>query len=326
LHFFADIFLYLGKMAKRYKALVLFLTAALCGTLLLFHHHHGRLKRKIAQLQESTCWKSENHKRQTRDSRLLASRAQRILDYFIPKDGVGKNLMRMGRNYDGGYIMVDDFGKCEAAYSFGIADDVSWDLDVAKRGIDVFLYDHTIETLPIQDKRFHFFRTGICGTSGEGKNLKTLQEILTENGHIASKNLILKIDVEGAEWNAFEKTSSEIIDNFAQIAVEFHSVNKVDDKDKWDQMLHVFEKLNSTHQVVHVHANNFGSFDIIGGIPFPNTWEVTYLRRRGNEFTKSEKCYPVKNLDMPNNPEAADFLLGFCGLFKKQDKKQDTYE
>jgi hypothetical protein len=309
-------------MVKRHKALILFLTAALCGALFLFHHHYWRLKRKIVRLQESTYWESENHKRQTRNSRLFASRTLRIMDYFIPKNSVGKNLIRIGRDYDGGYIMVDDFDKCEVAYSFGISNDVSWDLDMAKRDIDVFLYDHTIETLPIQNKRFHFFKTGICGTSGESKDLKTFQEILTENGHIANKNLILKIDVEGAEWDAFEKTSNEIIGNFAQIVVEFHSVNKVDDENKLNKMLNVFEKLNSTHQVVHVHANNCGPFDIIGGIPFPDTYEVTYLRRSGNEFTKSEKCYPVKNLDRPNNPEAADFFLGFYGL----SEKQNTYE
>ncbi|MDR2776538.1 MAG: hypothetical protein LBB17_00620 [Puniceicoccales bacterium] len=63
------------------------------------------------------------------------------MKYFAPKDVVDKNLVRIGCDHDGGYIMVDDFGKCDAAYSFGIGNDVSWDLDIAKRGIDVFMYD-----------------------------------------------------------------------------------------------------------------------------------------------------------------------------------------
>jgi hypothetical protein len=211
--------------------------------------------------------------------------------------------------------MVDDFSKCDAAYSFGISNDVSWDLDIAKKGIDVFMYDHTIKRLPLENEHFHFFKTGICGTSGEDTNLKTFEEILTANGHMTNNNIILKIDVEGAEWEAFSKTSGEIIENFAQIAVEFHGVNNVYDENKFNTMLSVFEKLNTTHQVVHVHANNYGSIEIIGGVPLPNTFEVTYLRKRDNQFSSNHKCYPLQNLDMPNNPSIADLFLGFYGMF-----------
>ncbi|MDR1233179.1 MAG: hypothetical protein LBJ75_02890 [Puniceicoccales bacterium] len=249
------------------------------------------------------------------NSFFFGKRALTIMKYFAPKNVVDKNLVRIGRDYDGGYIMVDDFSKCDAAYSFGISQDVSWDLDIAKRGIDVFMYDHTIEGLPLQNGHFHFFKTGICGTSGEDTNLKTFEEILTANGHMTNKNLILKIDVEGAEWESFSKTPSETIENFAQIVVEFHGVDNVCDENKFNAMLNVFEKLNTTHQVVHVHANNYGTFDIIGGIPLPNTFEITYLRKRDNQFVSSHKCYPVQNLDMPNNPNAADFFLGFYGMF-----------
>ena len=69
-----------------------------------------------------------------------------------------EDLLRIGRAYDGGYVMVDDFDNC-VAYSFGISDDVSWDFDIAKRGIDVYMYDHTIDSLPVYDERFHFFKT-----------------------------------------------------------------------------------------------------------------------------------------------------------------------
>lgn len=227
-----------------------------------------------------------------------------------------EDLLRIGRAYDGGYVMVDDFDNC-VAYSFGISDDVSWDFDIAKRGIDVYMYDHTIDSLPMYDERFHFFKTGICGKSDRQENLKTFEEILSDNGHVDNRNIILKIDVEGAEWNAFNETSSELLKNFRQIVVEFHSINDVVNGSNFNKTMSVLNKLNLTHQVVHIHANNFGSYDIIGGVPIPNTYEVTYLIRDGNEFRDNVKSYPIDGLDKPNCPEKGDYYLGLCGTISK---------
>lgn len=60
---------------------------------------------------------------------------------------IGKTFCRIGRDYDGGYLMLNVFHG-NIAYSFGINDDVSWDEDVANRGYEVYLYDHTIDALP----------------------------------------------------------------------------------------------------------------------------------------------------------------------------------
>ena len=38
------------------------------------------------------------------------------------------------------------------------------------------------------------------------------------------KNLIMKIDVEGCEWDIFKEVESEVIGQFAQIIVEFHEL------------------------------------------------------------------------------------------------------
>ena len=48
-------------------------------------------------------------------------------------DVVGYDYVRVGRDYDGGYVMVDDFKDVKNAYSCGINDDISWDLDFSTR-------------------------------------------------------------------------------------------------------------------------------------------------------------------------------------------------
>lgn len=231
---------------------------------------------------------------------LFQSPALKVLRYFAPKDVVGKKLVRLGSHHDGGYILVDDFGKCEAAYSIGIFNDVSWDLEIAKKGIDVFMYDHTIQGLPSQHERFHFFKNGICGAKCQNPSLKTFKEILKKNGHTNNKNLILKIDVEGAEYDSFENTESELIDNFAQIVIEFHDFCNLLHFDQGPQILKVLDKINKTHQGVHIHANNCCGVCLIDGVPIPQLLEITYVRRRDYQFLENPKCYPIEHISRTN--------------------------
>ena len=52
----------------------------------------------------------------------------------------------------------------------------------------------------------------------------------------------MKIDVEGAEWNAFNETSSELLKNFRQIVVEFHSINDVVNGSNFNKTMSVLNK------------------------------------------------------------------------------------
>ena len=53
---------------------------------------------------------------------------KRIREHFPMKDVEGFDYIRVGRDNDGGYVMVNDFDDVKNAYSCGINDDVSWDL------------------------------------------------------------------------------------------------------------------------------------------------------------------------------------------------------
>lgn len=77
----------------------------------------------------------------------------------------GARKVRLGRHFDGGYVMLDLLQGTEAAYSLGINDYVSWDMDVAARGIPTFPYDHTVERLPAEHPLFKWKRIGVGGPS-----------------------------------------------------------------------------------------------------------------------------------------------------------------
>ena len=231
-----------------------------------------------------------------------------ILRLLRPYAVAGATKVRLGRDHDGGYVMIDDFTNVAAAYSFGIKDDVSWDLQVAERGIDVFQYDHTIDRLPAAHPRFHWSRRGVCGDDEENGLLSSLSTLIHSNGHEAAE-LILKMDVEGAEWSVFSTIAPAVLDRFQQIVCEFHGLQHVGQDDFYKRMLISCRTLALTHRVVHVHANNNTAYAIVGGVPIPACIEVTFIRMRGRHLEPSVETFPTP-LDQPCWPGRADYNLG----------------
>ena len=228
---------------------------------------------------------------------------------------VGKNFIRIGKSNDGGYIMVDNFKnnfESNIVYSFGISNDVSWDSDMAARGYEVFMYDPTINGLPQQNKKFHFFKEGILGIEIKEQSLNTLENFIKMNGHENKTDMILKMDVEGAEWSFLATVSSKTLSQFDQMVFEFHDMTAHKDKSLMNATLACLTKINRTHSLVHLHANNYSSFTIFDDkILFPNVLELTYVKTSNYELTDDENIYLPMPLDEPNNSYSLDIPLGF---------------
>ena len=159
----------------------------------------------------------------------FAGRILSLLRLLRPHRLQGTRKVRLGRHFDGGYVMLDLLEGTEAAYSLGINDDVSWDMDVAARGVPVFMYDHTIERLPAEHPLFNWKRIGVGGRSDPEKRIETLTELIHENGHDDATNLVLKCDIEGAEWDMYGETSNQVLRKFKQIVTEVHELDKIGD-------------------------------------------------------------------------------------------------
>lgn len=239
---------------------------------------------------------------------------RKILSLYRPMSVDGGHLVRKGRDYDGGYIMLDSRLGESICYSLGIGDDVSWDLDMAALGCHIYQYDHTIEAFPVNHSLFHSHKIGICPQASEDPQLKTIDELLLSNGHRKSRNLILKMDIEGHEWRAFEFLPPDALDCFSQMIVEMHGFAHVNDTNHVRRYIRVLEKLSRTHQVIHIHANNCGPATVVAGILLPDTFEVTFVRRTDQNFSECHKIFPTA-LDMPCDLAKADYFLGAMGLY-----------
>lgn len=242
----------------------------------------------------------------------VASCARQILRMLQPKTLVGSKKIRLGRHFDGGYVMIDSFDGVEVAYSLGINDDVSWDIDIASRGIAVHQYDPTINQLPRQNPLFFWEPVWIGGVVDKDENVQTLQSLIERNGHSDKRNMILKCDIETHEWPLLQVTPNSVLAQFSQMVLEIHDLKMIAQPDHVENVRESIANLTASHNVVHVHGNNYGGWAIVGGIPLPNVIELTLMRKDMGDFVDDAVIYPTV-LDMPCNKYISDM---FIGLFR----------
>jgi len=139
----------------------------------------------------------------------------------------------------------------------------------------------------------------------EGRVFDTIASQFAKNGD-SSKRIVLKIDVEGAEWDSLSAAPDEVLQQIDQMAVEFHWQQR--EKTAWlgeEKYLHVVQRLKQVFEIAHIHFNNASCVE--GLTPFP-TWayEVLFVSKRLALVDPSRQAGGLHPLDAPNNPSLAD--------------------
>jgi len=242
----------------------------------------------------------------------------------------GFEKIRVGNNYDGGYIALKEICKqTKNVISIGVEDNVSFDLDFVKKfpQAKVDLYDHTVDGLPTNHDNFTFHKVGV-GVKKTG-DLDTLKSFSSG----MSNNTLLKMDVEWNEWKIFKEIDEETLNKFNQMLVEFHII-QVDTNDNFllsqntltpyfkgfyndiyhqinnglfEMYAEVISKLSKYFYIVHIHANNSLPKTLINDISFPPLLELSFARKDLiNDVQETKFEYPIKSLDYPNKPYKDD--------------------
>jgi len=213
-------------------------------------------------------------------------------------------LARFGEKNDGGYLLCANLLKdVESAYSYGISGYDGWGCDVSTRlSVPVHQYDCFNTTQPsCPSGRPVFHAECVAGRRSndeEGRLFDSLQGQFTRNGD-AAKHLVVKMDVEGAEWDSILQTPDEVLARVDQLVFEFHGVSYT------ARYLEVIAKLKRTFEIVHLHFNNYSC--VGAGAPFPAwAYEVTMVNKRLAEVDPAGKVALPNALDAPNLPAAHD--------------------
>ena len=224
-----------------------------------------------------------------------------------PHDVEGHRKIRVGREGDSGYVMIDDFVGLDAIYSLGISTDVSWDLAMAQYGKPVFQYDHTVDALPMEHELFRWRKVGIGDNAAE--LLSPLHLLMQENGHAGDADLLLKCDIEGAEWEMLSTMPDDCLKRFRQIVIEVHGLEGLARQNGVSAIAQGISALTRFHRVVHAHGNNSTPFCVVAGIPLPETLELTLVRTDAYSLKPSNETFPTA-LDRRCHPERAELMLG----------------
>ncbi|GAB0120169.1 hypothetical protein Acid7E03_42410 [Acidisoma sp. 7E03] len=236
-----------------------------------------------------------------------AAEIRSVLRLIAPRKASDSPKRRFGREFDGGYVMLDDFKGASTALSLGINDDVSWDIEIAHRGLDVFQFDHTISETPTAHERFHFNPLRIAAQPADGA--VTLEEAFRLADIGGRSSAILKMDIEGDEWDVLDSVADDVLNRCNQIAVEFHHMERLMEPASLAQARRVFEKLARSFFLFHVHGNNCGNLVNVHNIVLPETLEMTFAKNDVYQSVHTQELFP-QEVDMPNQPGRADFFLG----------------
>lgn len=214
---------------------------------------------------------------------------------------------RLGRDNDGGYVIAelpgqyDQYDPYDLLLSAGISDDISFEeaFCALHTNVPCVAHDGTIQKLPKEHPNITFVKKNI-GPSNTNKTT-TMQDLLRTH-----RNVFLKMDIEGAEFDWLNCLSLEELGKLSQIVMEFHWP-----KSEYHQQL--FEKLNVTHYMIHFHGNNATrEVAIHKGVVTPVVFECTYINKKyfNNVPEFNTDIFPTA-IDQPNCPLSSELYINY---------------
>lgn len=249
-----------------------------------------------------------------------------------------KKLIRLGRNFDGGYLVCSQALKsCKNLITLGVGDDLSFerDYDKKKKPQKIFLYDYTVNHILFLKIIIKYFRRLITLRTKLDNFIYSINNYLNYINFINKKNVflfkfrvvkkikknfdinlknifkkinsnnnLLKIDIEGSEYEII----NEIIRYSSKVnilIIEFHWINK-----NSKLFINSVKKLKKKFNIVHLHANNYRQpkdnediFDVL---------EITFSNKIINKYQERYRLnFPIKNLDMECFPNHKKINFSF---------------
>ncbi len=212
-------------------------------------------------------------------------------------------MKRFGAPGDGGYLLCKNLvGQVESAYSYGIDGRDEWGCDVSRAyHLPIHQYDCFNSKRPVCDGAQFDFRDECVGPGPariENRAYDSLTNQFAKNGD-AGKHLLVKMDVESAEWDVFAAAPDRTLENIDQLVVEFHGLDE-------SRYVDVIEKLKKTFYIANVHFNNYAC--MWWSRPFPAlAFEILMVNKRLGvpDAANPWAVYP-NPLDAPNQPSRRD--------------------
>lgn len=217
-------------------------------------------------------------------------------------------LKRFGAEFDGGYLMPEDFEGIQTCFSPGVDVNASFELDIKNRlGIESHLADYSVNGPPMNLDPKSFLKKFIG--SFESDVYTTLDKWVRATDDFKSdQDMLLQMDIEGGEYLSLLGVSEEVLKRFRILLVEIHHVESWGDPRFFEIVKTFFEKISRHFWVIHNHPNNCCGLVNLGGFMAPRVFELTFLRKDRAELLGYCEHFP-HTLDRPNLRDEPDLVL-----------------
>ena len=140
-----------------------------------------------------------------------------------------------------------------------------------------FLADYSVDAPAINRPEFTFDKKFLGAFDNEKFfTLSTWKEKYLKD---YSGDLLLQMDIEGAEYPVILSTPSELLSQFRILVIEVHYLDRLFDPCCFDLFASWVDKILASFSVVHIHPNNFYGSAKRGSIEIPRLLEFTFLNK-----------------------------------------------
>src|SRR6056300_522783 len=207
--------------------------------------------------------------------------------YLKPFETSYENLIRLGNKFDGGYVIDKRvIDKTETIIACGLNDEWSFEKAFQNKNKRINKLINIIDYYFFFKNKNKHFKKKIVKNS-----INKLSEISINEAIRDKNNVLLKIDIEGDEYNILNDVDKNF-DRLNLLIIEFHDLQK--------NLIKIKEFLENTQMKnIHINANNYGMIDETG---IPQVIEMTLINPKKFEI-KNKKVdwkYPLKELDFKN--------------------------
>jgi hypothetical protein len=205
------------------------------------------------------------------------ARVLEAIDLLRPS-ATGHPLIRLGGSGDGGYLIPDDLQGVTACFSPGVGPVAQFELDLAQiHALPSFMADASVEAPPASHPLMSFDPLFV-GAKTVGNTVR-LDDWIARKPRAASGDLMLQMDIEGAEYDVLGATPAETLRRFRIMTIEFHGLRKLFIARHLRSLTRIFRALSNDFVVAHLHPNNCCAIEERGDNIIPSVLEVTFLRR-----------------------------------------------
>jgi len=230
-----------------------------------------------------------------------------VISFLRPKPSPYP-LIRIGGHGDGAYLVPDDLHGVRACFSPGVADrkhfedQLAEDYGIASHLCDYSTDAHALKT-PLRQGLQTFEKKWLDVNGAPDSH--SLDEWVAARQPHASDDLILQIDIEGAEYRNLMAADDATLRRMRIVVVELHGLRCL----RFPAVVHhvlgpFFARLSQHFVCVHAHPNNCSSSVRLpvghkpGAVSVPDVLELTLLRQ--DRFSMDGQPLPLIQPALPH--------------------------